>query len=342
MKKSLLALAVLGAFASAASAQSSVTLSGSIDAGVTGTSNNWSLGGSQSSYNAFTISGREDLGGGMAAFFVLNHRFRIQDGKMNTSTGNPGDSSNTVFWRNSFVGLSSGAGDIRMGRMLMPLQDMNGGFDAFDTGYVGSTHTGGLTATVRANSTIYYRSPSMGGFKLEAAIAAAEGQYVGDTAGTFAAGAGFSIPNALNNKERPTGLSLRYAAGPANFGYAYDQNTAGYKTDGFYGSWDFGMFKLLGQYESGKINNIGGTALEEVDIWSISTRIPVGAFILKAGYVAGTSNLPNKDANKFGIGGEYLLSKRTSLYSNVGAPGGDRATGTAGDTKFDIGITHKF
>ena len=57
MKKSLLALAVLGAFASAASAQSSVTLSGRVDAGVIRSNNQWSMGGSQSGYNAFTLSG---------------------------------------------------------------------------------------------------------------------------------------------------------------------------------------------------------------------------------------------------------------------------------------------
>jgi predicted porin len=342
MKKSLLALAVLGAFASVASAQSSVTLSGIVDAGVTGTSNDWHLGGSQSGYNAFTISGREDLGGGMSAFFLLNHRFRINDGKSNTSTGNTGDASNTVFWRNSWVGLASAAGDIRMGRVLMPLQDMNGGFDAFDTGYVGSVHTGGVTATVRANNAIYYRSPNLGGFKLEAAIAAAEGQYVNDTAGSFAGTSAFSIPQALNNKERPMGVTLRYAAGPINIGLAYDKNTADYDTTGLYGSYDFGSFKLLGQWESGTINNGAGTAKEEVDLYSISARIPVGAFIFKAGYVMGSSNLPNKDANKFGLGAEYLLSKRTSLYSNIGKPGGDRAVGTLADTKFDLGITHKF
>ncbi len=342
MKKSLLALAVLGAFASVASAQSSVTLSGIVDAGVTGTSDDWHLGGSQSGYNAFTISGREDLGGGMSAFFLLNHRFRINDGKSNTSTGNPGDASNTVFWRNSWVGLASGAGDIRMGRILMPLQDMNGGFDAFDTGYVGSTHTGGVTATVRANNAIYYRSPSLGGFKLEAAIAAAEGQYVNDTAGSFAGTSGFSIPTALLNKERPMGVSLRYAAGPINVGLAYDKNTADYDTTGLYGSCDFGAFKLLGQWENGTINNAAGTAKEDVDLYSISARMPVGAFIFKAGYVWGTSSLPNKDANKFGLGAEYLLSKRTSLYSNIGKASGDRAVGALGDTKFDLGITHRF
>ncbi len=173
MKKSLLALAVLGAFAGAASAQSSVTLSGMVDAGIKARGSDWSMGGSQSGYNNFTISGKEDLGGGLNAFFVLNHRFLINNGKSNTSSGNGTEPANNVFWRNAFVGLGGGWGDVRLGRMLMPLQDMNGGFDAFDTGYVGSTHTGGLMATVRANSAVYYRSPSFGGLSFHAAVAEA-------------------------------------------------------------------------------------------------------------------------------------------------------------------------
>jgi predicted porin len=335
MKKSLLALAVLGAFAGAASAQSSVTLSGSVDAGIKGTSNDWKVGGSQSSYNNFTISGREDLGGGTSAFFVLNHRFNINNGTPN--------SAQTTFWRNSYVGLASNVGgDVRIGRMLMPLQDMNGGFEAFDTGYVGSVHTGGLTATVRANNTIYWRSPSWGGFKIEAAIAAAEGQYIEETQGSFTNTAGYSIPTALVNSERPQGISLRYAAGPINVGLAYDKNTANYDTTGLYGSYNFGSFQLLGQWENGTVNNTTGTAKEDADVYSISAKIPFGAFIGKVGWVFVSSSLPNKDASKFGLGGEYLMSKRTSLYSNVGKASGDRVTGTAGDTRFDIGVTHKF
>ena len=186
------------------------------------------------------------------------------------------------------------------------------------------------------------RSPSLGGFKLEAAIAAAEGQYVNETAGSFAGTSGFSIPSALLNRERPMGVSLRYAAGPINVGLAYDKNTADYDTTGLYGSFDFGSFKLLGQWENGTINNAAGTAKEDVDLYSISARMPVGAFIFKAGYVWGTSDQPNKDANKFGLGAEYLLSKRTSLYSNIGKASGDRAVGALGDSKFDLGITHRF
>jgi predicted porin len=340
MKKSLLALAVLGAFASAASAQSSVTLSGSVDAGVKALGSNYSLGGSQSGYNAFTISGKEDLGGGMNAFFVLNHRFNIANGKQNTSTTS---GANDVFWRNSFVGLGGGFGDVRLGRMLMPLQDMNGGFDAFDTGYVGSTHTGGATATVRANNAIYYRSPNFGGLTFHAAIAAAEGQYLAETSGTFAAGgAAFSIPSALLNSERPQGLSLRYAAGPLNLGVAWDKNTGDYDTIGVYGSYNFGFMTLFGQYETGTINNAAGTAEEDTDAYSISAKIPMGAFTWKVGYLGLSSSRANGDGYKLGGGVEYALSKRTSLYSNIGQVGGDRPTGTQDDFQFDIGITHKF
>ena len=46
MKKSLLAVAAIGAFASAAQAQSSVTVYGIIDVGVMGATNSPNLGGS--------------------------------------------------------------------------------------------------------------------------------------------------------------------------------------------------------------------------------------------------------------------------------------------------------
>ena len=65
MKKSLLALAVLGAFASAASAQSSVTMYGRVDLSVgkpIGTANKGLFNGSGSRLG---MRGVEDLGGGL-------------------------------------------------------------------------------------------------------------------------------------------------------------------------------------------------------------------------------------------------------------------------------------
>jgi predicted porin len=90
MKKSLLALAVLSAFAGAASAQSSVTLSGSVDLGVVRQNGAWNMQNAGSSRTAFTLSGTEDLGGGMRAFFLMNHRFN-----MNTGAQRDGN----AFWR---------------------------------------------------------------------------------------------------------------------------------------------------------------------------------------------------------------------------------------------------
>jgi predicted porin len=354
MKKSLLALAVLGAFASAASAQSSVTLSGIVDAGVrrvgTATGYDWNMGGSQSGYNAFTLSGREDLGGGMAAFFSLNHRFAINAGTINSAVN---ATNSPTFWRNTAVGLSGPFGDVRLGRILMPLQDMNGGFDAFATGTVGSTHTGGISATIRANNAIYYRSPNLGGLTVHAAIAAGEGQLQAETQNAFgqqAPGPTFGLSG-----QRPIGFNARYAAGPLNVGVAYDRNYADYKTTGVYGSFDLGVAKLMAQFEKGDSNNAVNTFKEDIKNFSISATIPLGPVLIRTGYLRSDSNLNrcanglpsvagtgNCDATKFGFGGDYNLSKRTNLYATVGKSSGNRLTAAQKKAAFDLGVTHRF
>jgi len=76
MKKSLLALAVLGAFAGAASAQSSVT--------------------------------SEDLGGGLRAVYQLENGFSVDDGTL----GQGG----RIFGRWAWAGLAGSWGEVRLGR----------------------------------------------------------------------------------------------------------------------------------------------------------------------------------------------------------------------------------
>ncbi len=68
----------------------------------------------------------------------------------------------------------------------------------------------------------------------------------------------------------------------------------------------------------------------------------MGAFTWKVGYLGVSSDASNGDGYKLGGGVEYALSKRTSLYSNIGQAGGDRPTGTQEDFLFDIGVTHRF
>jgi predicted porin len=370
MKKSLLALAVLSAFAGAASAQSSVTLSGSVDGGlrrVGAVSNgtvisDWRAAGSQSGYNAFTLSGVEDLGGGSRAFFSLNHRFNIFNGVNNGYTNGGAGAAGEPFWRNTWVGLGGGFGDVRLGRMLMPLQDMNGGFDPFATGTVGSTHTGGIAASLRTNNTVYYRSPSLGGLSVHLAAAAGEGQVQNEIGG---AAPQYNAPTALLNSQRPVGLNVRYAAGPVNVGVGYDKNTADQKTVGVYGSFTMGPgVKLMAQFEKGDNATAAGATgvAEDIKAFSVGLTAPLGPVTLRTGFLKIKSEFANRDASKFGFGGDYNLSKRTNLYATVGKWTGNRfanpklttanttaslaaAALSAEATKklaFDFGVTHRF
>jgi predicted porin len=120
MKKSLFALAAVTAFAGAAQAQSSVTVYGILDVGYVG--GNERLAGVALNGNTVTkqnvstfnqsaqstsrlgFRGREDLGGGMAAFFTLESQI------------DPNGSSSWGANRNAFVGLSKkGIGQAAIG-----------------------------------------------------------------------------------------------------------------------------------------------------------------------------------------------------------------------------------
>ena len=170
MKKSLVALAAL-AVVSAASAQSSVTLYGVLDAAynrlsatdagvlsrVTGT------GGNVASRIGFR--GVEDLGGGLKASFVLEAGINVDNGtgvaspvnstvlgqNLNFGTGvgggnplllNPASSGaglqGLTFNRRSTVSLEGGFGEIRVGRDLTPSFVNLAAFDPFTNVGVGS------------------------------------------------------------------------------------------------------------------------------------------------------------------------------------------------------------
>ena len=74
MKKSLIALAVLGAVAGVAQAQTNVTIYGTVDAGITKTKNQTTAINSGDN-NKIGFKGSEDLGGGLKAIFQIEQRF---------------------------------------------------------------------------------------------------------------------------------------------------------------------------------------------------------------------------------------------------------------------------
>jgi len=175
MKKSLLALATLGAFAGAAQAQSSVSVYGVMDgsytantntsvttAGVKTTSNqrNTVNGDGALATSRLGFRGNEDLGGGMSAQFVLEYDLiNIGNGANGTETyaAQTSTSSNArsegLGARYSWIGISDNAmGGLRIGRQEASIHSAYGvGAAGFQNNMPGTLYFAG-TSTNSANS----------------------------------------------------------------------------------------------------------------------------------------------------------------------------------------------
>ena len=117
MKKTLIALAVLGAAAGVAHAQSNVTIYGIVDTGfIKESGSSWKMG--ENVNNRIGFRGVEDLGSGQAATFELEKRFELADGTLKQSNGpNVGDKA-TDWDGAANVGLKgSNWGAVRLGRV---------------------------------------------------------------------------------------------------------------------------------------------------------------------------------------------------------------------------------
>ncbi|MBU3537800.1 porin [Polynucleobacter sp. UK-Gri1-W3] len=194
MKKSLLAVAAIGAFASAAQAQSSVTVYGILDVGYIGgttriqdsakgntagynngtakaTVNQFGQGAEQT--NRLGFKGVEDLGNGTSAFFTAEFALAPQDQALSGNTN--GGLSN----RQTFVGLKkNGIGQTAIGLQYTPIFNAAAATDVGQlnnmTGnviYAGSTGitsagagTNNLGFTNRTANTLSVQSANFGGF----------------------------------------------------------------------------------------------------------------------------------------------------------------------------------
>jgi len=296
MKKSLVALAAL-AVAGVASAQSSVTLFGVVDAAISNYSTKSTfqpttpftlpplvqpIGVKQSQtaltnsgYNSSRIGfrGTEDLGGGLAARFWLESSVGNDDGARGISN----------FNRRSTVSLSGGFGEVRLGRDYTPSFWNDTVFDPFGTNGVGSSvilnvsnrlasavGPGSVVSSsdnyIRASNSIgYFLPPNLGGFYGQVMYALPE---------TVKSSGAINSPS---SKGRYVGGRFGYANGPLDVALAYGQSQAADSaTAGAFGqltasqnrklntlnlgaSYDFGPAKLFGEFSQVKDKNVVGS-----------------------------------------------------------------------------------
>lgn len=351
MKKSLLALAALTAFAGAASAQSSVTLFGIVDLsarsvknGSAGTLKTLGTNGQASSRLGFR--GVEDLGGGLRAGFWLEGDISGDVGGGGKTAANAnGSTADPMTWtRRATVSLNGGFGEIRLGRDYTPTFTNLSTYDMF--GYVGvssianirSVIGSGAGTAVRANNTISYFLPSLGGLYGQVQVAAGE-----QTTGNKYAGG-----------------RLGYAAGPLNVSGAYGKT---YKTGtmiddlkviNFGASFNLGFLTVQGSYEKSDYSSANQK------LASAGVLVPLGSGNLKVNYTKATGSSKAFEANLLGLGYVYDMSKRTSLYVGYGrvqnegnatlgarfaaSSGGPTAGFLSGQTStgYDFGIRHNF
>jgi predicted porin len=342
MKKSLLALAALTAFAGVASAQSSVTVFGIVDLSINRIKNgpnSMTLESSdQMNSNRLGFRGIEDLGGGMKAGFWLESGIGPDTGANGGSNGYA-----SVMWnRRATVSLMGGFGEIRIGRDYAVTFNNRAAYDPF--GFNGIAHMGivenllgsTVVSQVRINNAVSYYLPEMGGLYGQLQAAAGEGLQ--------------------GNKY--AGGRIGYAAGPLNISGAVGKT---YKTGA--------MIDDFNQKDIGMSYNLGFMTIEgmydKVDYGSadqkhalVGVLVPFGPGTLKASYNKVSGKTDSVGAKLFGIGYQYDLSKRTALYTTISRlqNDGNAATGAkftvgqgpamtiGGDTSsgFNVGIRHIF
>ncbi|WP_213958972.1 MULTISPECIES: porin [unclassified Variovorax] len=275
MKKTIIALAALSAIGSA-TAQSSVTLFGVVDIGVSYyetnskyqsngvlpatpkpdlTQNQWALSNGGNAGGRVGFRGQEDLGGGLAAGFWL-------ESSMWGDVATVGRGA-LYFDRRSTVSLLGPFGEVRLGRDYSPTFWNDAVFDPFGNAGSGSSlivqTLGSAFPTLalnrgfyarKSNSVGYFLPPSLGGFYGQ--VMYAFNEVVHSDA--------LNDPTTANNARlgRYAGGRVGYANGALDVAVAYGGSTVAdnYRfgsttnvtTFNAGASYDFGPVKLFGEY----------------------------------------------------------------------------------------------
>lgn len=306
-------------------AQSSVVIFGIVDLGIAksngggaanpggnGSSSAWMV--KQAASSRLGFRGTEDLGDGLTADFMLDHRFTPDDGV----AGNP-------FWSGrSLLQLNSPSfGSIYLGRDYSPAFWLALFTDPFvweGVGQLGLSQYAGFldTGGVRTNNTVGYLSPSVAGATLRVATSLGEG----------ATG-------------RDDGLNVEYKDGKLYAAAGYQKISggpalsAGNSLVNLALTYDFSLVKPMLYFSKSKTN---GGALATT-FFSVGATAFIGLGRVKLAYSRTHPSGLSSNQQKFSIGYDYYLSKRTNLYADVGL---GRQDLVSGNSAYGLGIRHTF
>jgi len=335
MNKKRIVLALVAALgATAAFAQSNVTISGLVKAGVESYAVTGRAGETRVSDQSsrLIIGGTEDLGGGLKAWFQLDSRFATDIGVANGATG--------VGSGNTGIGLSSDAlGKLTIGRWdlhynaFAPIEsDRAGSLQSSATSGIMSQVQGSAVAfTSRSNNVFMYDSPSFSGLTLRYAFSTNPGGNEGQNTNGSEASRGQASQFALNYVNGPL------VAGYSRWSHRVEGTAAtalNEKSDRVYAGYTFPFGVKVGLgWDRSKLDNYGGlssnapatagtagnnTVTRTAFLVPVSYEFGPHAVRLvyaRAGSISGASSgvtTDNTGARFTKLGYDYAFSKRTS------------------------------
>jgi len=372
MKKSLLALAAMGAFAGAAHAQSSVTVYGLIDMGLTSittdtttrstgavagstateTGNNGRMSGSRLGFR-----GVEDLGGGTTAGFTLEMGpdFTERVNGINTGT------------RLGFLSLSNKqVGGLHIGRQVSTTKTVNDAFTSFGNA---NFTTGSVTGIDSTSATMSQLTASTASATSKFATQGELGNYNGgerisnliryttpDLIPGLSASAAIyktatsdsttqaTIVGAANGEGTDFGIRYTVGAFDAMVAYTVYNTTTGSATDftvknsqmSLGASYDAKIVKAFVAYNKRDYESttVANSLVKFSDI-TVGLNAPVGKANLLLAYGSGTDDSATIKTDKrgFQVGAVYNMSKRTNVYAVYGNGNAETSSTAATNSK---------
>jgi predicted porin len=297
-------------------AQSSVTLYGIVDAGLvytsstrnsTGTSggSQWLMSDSGLTASRVGLKGSEDLGNGLTAGFNLESGIHVGNGGLNNSNGN-------LFGREAWVSLASRWGEIKGGLQYSPFFWAIVGSDARNFSQFGSglvTYADAVLGTsIFTANAVGYTSPAWAGFTGSVMIA------LGGQAGDFQAGRQYSA-------------SLTYANGPLSLDAAFfDGNEGGTVQTATPTTLSFIGRTVGGSYRWGTLTvkasatnfHVAGSFNSYVYSAGLDSSVLPDLNLNAGVWITRDRNASNNRSVMAAVGAEYAVSKRTTLYSQIG------------------------
>jgi len=357
MKKTLVAAALLGAFAGVAQAQTAVQIYGNVDVGLSKTTDQTLAIGKRAA-NTLGFKGTEDLGNGLKALFQIEMRYE-------PDTGTTENNGRPLFQGQSRVGLQGDFGMVRLGRGLTPFQEIVGSFEPWHglptaAGFYTDISVAGFTSAPldtggsgpnsnRISNAVFYNSPVNNGFQVNASWATKEA-----TGGTVKGiGTGATYPVGSQASANPFSIAGTYNNGPAAAMLAYERNAVESKIWSLAGSFSVTPeLKLMGTY-SRQNQEHTNTFRPTVKGAEIGMTYGMGPGKMLVGFglkkQEETTRLHDLITRQYSLGYEYSLSKRTYLYvdasrktNNFTYDAVGFVSGAFNRNVYDIGLNHSF